>query len=125
MKKTYLMDTGYREKRVGILMSTKWLDNQPNRWLARAMEAIGIFEAKTKFPGICDEVVRSGSPVMVSRRGKPLVIISPVTQQAGPNQGGIADDWAAWEQAHPQSDDADFPEVWKLRHSREHHPFEQ
>lgn len=87
------------------------------------MEAIGIFEAKTKFPGICDQVVRSGAPVVVSRRGKPLVMISPVTPAARKEEGGIADEWAAWDQAHPERSDDDFPEVWKLRDNRQNHPF--
>ena len=89
------------------------------------MEDIGIFEAKTKFPGLCDQVVRSGSPVVVSRRGKPLVMISPVTPAARPEPRGILDDWTAWEQAHPEGGDGDFPEVWKLRHDRPNHPFEE
>ncbi|TVP77511.1 MAG: type II toxin-antitoxin system Phd/YefM family antitoxin [Puniceicoccaceae bacterium] len=89
------------------------------------MESIGIFEAKTKFPGICNQVVRSGSPVLVSRRGKPLVVISPVPAAVRQERGGIADDWAAWAQAHTQSGDDEFPEVWKLRHDRQNHPFEE
>jgi prevent-host-death family protein len=88
------------------------------------MEDIGIFEAKTKFPGVCDQVVRSGLPVVVSRRGKPLVVISPVTPEARQESRGILDDWTAWEQAHPESGDDDFPEVWKLRYDRHSHPFE-
>jgi len=89
------------------------------------MEDIGIFEAKTKFPGLCDQVVRSNTPVVVSRRGKPLVMISPVTPAARKEPRGILDDWKDWEQAHPERGDGDFPEVWKFRRDHPKHPFEK
>jgi hypothetical protein len=31
------------------------------------MKSLGIFEAKTHFPGISDEIVASGTPVTTSR----------------------------------------------------------
>ena len=46
------------------------------------MKSVGIFEAKTHFPRMCDEIVASGTPVMISRRGKPLVVISPVPTES-------------------------------------------
>jgi len=42
------------------------------------MRTVGIFEAKTKLSEICEEVARTGVGVVVTRRGKPLVRISPV-----------------------------------------------
>ena len=88
------------------------------------MEDIGIFEAKTKFPGLCDQVVRSGSPVLVSRRGKPLVVVSPAPELAK-NGGGILDQWRQWEGAHPEAPDSgDFPEVWKMRQDKADHPLD-
>jgi len=42
------------------------------------MKTAGIFEAKTKFSQLCDEVARTGESVMVTRRGKPLVRIDPI-----------------------------------------------
>ena len=42
------------------------------------MNAIGLFEAKTKFSAICDQVATRGLPVVVTRRGKPLVRIVPI-----------------------------------------------
>jgi prevent-host-death family protein len=42
------------------------------------MNAIGLFEAKTKFSEICDRVAAGGVPVVVTRRGKPLVKIEPI-----------------------------------------------
>ena len=37
------------------------------------MKSVGMFEAKTRFSEICDEVARTGSSVTVTRHGKPLV----------------------------------------------------
>ena len=42
------------------------------------MNAIGLFEAKTKFSEICARVAAGGVPVVVTRRGKPLVKIEPI-----------------------------------------------
>ena len=42
------------------------------------MNAIGLFEAKTKFSEICERVAAKGVAVLVTRRGKPLVTIEPV-----------------------------------------------
>ena len=45
------------------------------------MKTIGIFEAKTKLSEVCEEVVRTNMPVMITRRGAPLVCIEPVREQ--------------------------------------------
>ena len=42
------------------------------------MNAIGLFEAKTRFSELCDEVAKSGKNLVVTKRGKPLVKIVPV-----------------------------------------------
>jgi prevent-host-death family protein len=42
------------------------------------MNAIGLFEAKTKLSEICERVAAQGVGVVVTRRGKPLVTIEPV-----------------------------------------------
>ncbi len=42
------------------------------------MNAIGIFEAKTKFSEICERVAAKGVAILVTRRGKPLVTIEPI-----------------------------------------------
>jgi prevent-host-death family protein len=44
------------------------------------MKSVGMFEAKTRFSEICDEVARTGTSVLVTRRGKPLVRIDPVVE---------------------------------------------
>jgi prevent-host-death family protein len=43
------------------------------------MNAIGLFEAKTKFSEICERVAANGVAVVVTRRGKPLVTIEPIS----------------------------------------------
>lgn len=88
------------------------------------MENIGIFEAKTKFPGLCDQVVRSGSPILISRRGKPLVVVSPASPTEAAGCRGILDDWEAWEEKESAEGNSDFPEVWTMRQDRESHPLE-
>ena len=42
------------------------------------MKSIGIFEAKTKLSEICEEVSATGRPVLITRRGKPMVTIATV-----------------------------------------------
>ena len=41
------------------------------------MNAIGLFEAKTRFSEICERVAAEGQAILVTRRGKPLVRIEP------------------------------------------------
>jgi prevent-host-death family protein len=47
------------------------------------MNAIGLFEAKTKFSEICERVATRGVGVVVTRRGKPLVTIEPIPSAKG------------------------------------------
>lgn len=92
------------------------------------MKQVGIFEAKTKFPGLCDQIVRSGTPVLVQRRGKPLVVVSPADTTIQPGSEGILDGWQAWEKRHPGANDADaedFPEVWKMRGDKPASPLDE
>ncbi len=88
------------------------------------MEKIGIFEARTKFPGHCDQVVRSGSPILISRRGKPLVVLSPASPSEATGRRGILDDCKAWEERESPEVNSDFPEVWTMRQDRESHLLE-
>lgn len=44
------------------------------------MKTIGLFEAKTKLSEICGEVSDKGDPVVITRRGRPLVRIEPVRE---------------------------------------------
>ena len=47
------------------------------------MITLGIYEAKTKLSEICERVAQTGEPVVVTRRGVPLVRIDPVGPQDG------------------------------------------
>ncbi|MFT6182130.1 MAG: prevent-host-death family protein [Akkermansiaceae bacterium] len=85
------------------------------------LKGVGIFEAKTHFPGICDEVVSSGNPVTVSRRGKPLVVISPVPPEADSEREDIISAMERWRADAGESDD-DFPDVWEERSSNAENP---
>lgn len=44
------------------------------------MNEIGLFEAKTKFSEICERVAAKGEAILVTRRGKPLVKIGPISE---------------------------------------------
>ncbi len=41
------------------------------------MKTIGLFEAKTRLSEICEEVSSRGQPILVTRRGHPIVRIEP------------------------------------------------
>ena len=63
------------------------------------MMTIGLFEAKTKLSELCEQVAKRREPVIVTRRGRPLVRIEPV----GPGKGGRSSVWDArkqWEKKH-------------------------
>lgn len=73
---------------------------------------------------ICSEVVRTGQPVLVQRRGKPLVLISvPPVEWVNPLPD-IHTAWAAWEKQHgsAEENDGDFPEVWNMRKDQARNP---
>lgn len=50
------------------------------------MNTIGIFEAKTKLSQICEQVHETHEPVLITKRGVPLVRIEPITSRSqGPS----------------------------------------
>jgi prevent-host-death family protein len=53
-----------------------------NMELAVDDEQIGIFEAKTHFSEVVDRVVREGRTITVTRRGEPVVDITPTKARA-------------------------------------------
>lgn len=85
------------------------------------MKTIGIFEAKTTFPRLCQQVARSGQPVLVQRRGHPLVILSPAGKDVARDRDDIHTAWKKWE-ATAKKGKQEFPEVWKRRQDRGAHP---
>jgi prevent-host-death family protein len=63
------------------------------------MNEIGLFEAKTKFSEICERVAARGEAIMVTRRGKPLVKIGPISD-ARTKPSSIWDRRAKYEKQH-------------------------
>ena len=63
------------------------------------MNAIGLFEAKTKFSEICDQVAAKGEAIVVTRRGKPLVKIGPISE-GGAKPSSVWDRRAKYEKRH-------------------------
>ena len=63
------------------------------------MNAIGLFEAKTKFSEICERVAAKGVAVVVTRRGKPLVTIEPIPVAKG-RPASVWDRRADFEKKH-------------------------
>jgi antitoxin (DNA-binding transcriptional repressor) of toxin-antitoxin stability system len=88
------------------------LANQPVGWLIECMKSIGIFEAKTHLTRICDEVERSGQTVLVRRRGRPLVLISPMPKPEAAGRADIHTAWKSWKEDRRQQE---FPDVSRLR----------
>ena len=70
---------------------------------------IGLFEAKTKLSEICARVVSSGQAVTVTRRGKPLVKITPA-EPVQSKRESVWDRRAEYEKKHgPFTDNFDLP----------------
>lgn len=86
------------------------------------MKRVGIFEAKTHFSRICDQVSQGRGPVLIEKRGKPLVMITMVSEQMAARRSDILTDWDAWNGAHPDEAESDFPNVWKERIDKETDP---
>jgi prevent-host-death family protein len=42
---------------------------------------VGLFEAKTKLSEICAAVQKTGEAVTITKRGQPIVVISPVSTE--------------------------------------------
>lgn len=52
------------------------------------MKTVGIYEAKIKLSEICETVSKTKEPLLITRRGIPLVRIDPIHQDAN-NQSKI------------------------------------
>jgi len=90
------------------------------------MKTIGIFEAKTQFPRLCSEVEANRAPILVKRRGRPVVMITPVPLEYGRERPDILSAWQEWKREHGDREPSgDFPEVWKRRTSRSSNPLEE
>lgn len=77
---------------------------------------IGIFEAKTRFSQLCDQVNSTGQALLVERRGKALVMIAPLpTSHRKDANEDILTAWRRWTDEHPEEAEADFPDLSSLR----------
>lgn len=76
--------------------------------MIRNMKTVGLFEAKTKLSEICEEVARSKRPIVISRRGKPLVQIMPAQAADESTTGSMLDDLRKWDADHPGDEGTDF-----------------
>jgi prevent-host-death family protein len=85
------------------------------------VKTIGIFEAKTHFAALCESVAGSRTPVLVSKRGRPLVVIEPVREELVGVRPDIHTAWRTWKSGHPEVP-GDFPEVWRRRGSSKGNP---
>lgn len=72
------------------------------------MKRLGVFEAKAKLSEICELVHRSREPVIVTRRGVPLVRIEPIEEAAG-GASRIWEEAAQYCRAHPVTEDLALP----------------
>ena len=88
------------------------------------MNTVGIFEAKTKLTVMCEEIARTGLPVMVSKRGRPMVLITPVPAALQSTRPDILTAWQEWSD-HEEDSLEEFPEVWNLRSLAKPNPLEQ
>lgn len=73
------------------------------------MKSSGIFETKNHLSEICEQVAKSGEPLVVTRHGKPLVRIVPMEN--------VYDQQSVWDTVQesqakygPLPDDFEIPE---------------
>ncbi len=70
------------------------------------MKNIGLFEAKTRLSEICDEVMKQKQPVLITKRGKPIVRIDPIEE----DKNGIWDTARKFKKTHgPIKDNFELP----------------
>jgi prevent-host-death family protein len=65
----------------------------------KQMTTIGLFEAKTRFSEVCEQVSKRREPVVITRRGRPIARIEPISP--GHETGSSV--WSArreWEVKH-------------------------
>jgi len=86
-------------------------------------KTIGIFEAKTHFSQVCDQVNSSGQALLVERRGKPLVVISPAETALQAGGEDILSAWRHWAALHPE-EEGDFPDISTMRENKKVSAFE-
>jgi prevent-host-death family protein len=84
------------------------------------MKTIGLFEAKTKLSEICEEVAKTHMPVTITRRGKALVYIEPITEQ----KMSIRERRAEYMSTYGAKENDDLTDFEPAARSREHSTFD-
>lgn len=85
--------------------------------------SIGIFDAKTHFSQLCDQVSSSGQPLVIKKRGKALVMISPLPPNPPQENTDILTAWERWTAQNPHETD-DFPDLTSLRSNKPASPLD-
>ena len=80
------------------------------------MKRIGIFQAKTHFSELCQEVYEKQAPYLIEKRGKALALLVPVPVNLEADQPDILAALEEWKKTHgKERENTDFPGVWKQR----------
>jgi prevent-host-death family protein len=53
------------------------------------MITLGIFEVKARISEICERVKQTGEPIVITKRGVPMVRIEPITKEPD----GVSEIW--------------------------------
>jgi prevent-host-death family protein len=53
------------------------------------MITLGIFEVKARISEICERVKQTGEPIVITKRGVPVVRIEPITEEPD----GVSEIW--------------------------------
>jgi prevent-host-death family protein len=75
------------------------------------MKTVGLFEAKAKLSRICSMVESRRQPVLVTRRGRPIVRITPLTK---PKRKSVWDTARQHRSKHPPEEDFTPPARAKI-----------
>ncbi len=78
-----------------------------------------LLDAKTHFSQLCDQVNSTGQALVVERRGKALVMISPLPSSPRREDDDILVAWERWTNEHPEEQEEDFPNLSSLRINKE------
>ncbi|MEZ5278047.1 MAG: type II toxin-antitoxin system Phd/YefM family antitoxin [Opitutaceae bacterium] len=72
---------------------------------------MGLFDAKNRFSELCDTVARTSEPVLVTRRGKPLVRVVPATDAKDVGRSSVWDSVKEGRAKYgPIQDDLELPD---------------
>jgi antitoxin (DNA-binding transcriptional repressor) of toxin-antitoxin stability system len=88
------------------------------------VKSVGIFEAKTKFTSLCEEVLRTGRAIVVSKRGQPMVQVAPLPVGDQGERPDVLTAWQQWTDDHGE-ESAEFPDVWELRGKAKRNPLHE